>query len=89
MTNSNEFKVGEIVRGWKAGTFVVLALTTEDGAPAARVQAVNPDDHSQRARGSLVLPFTALVKLEVPAPAPVRLRILPRGISPRFLGGAR
>ena len=60
MSNNQQFEVGQIVNGRVAGTFVILALTTEDGGPAARVKAVNPEDHSQRARGSLVLPFSAL-----------------------------
>jgi predicted RecA/RadA family phage recombinase len=57
------FQVGQVVRGAVAGVFVILKLTTEDGQPAARVQAVNPNDHTQRARGSLVLPFSALREL--------------------------
>ena len=61
---ARQFEVGQIVRGAFAGVFVILKLTTEDGAPAARVKEVNPKDHNDRARGSLVLPFTTLRELQ-------------------------
>ena len=60
MKTENKFEVGQIVRGAVAGVFVILKMETEDGAPAARVKEVNPNNHAQRGRGSLVLPWSAL-----------------------------
>jgi hypothetical protein len=58
------FKVGEVVRGIRAGVFVILGFEAHDqDNMGARIKEVNPNNHAERARGSLVLPFRALVKL--------------------------
>lgn len=63
-TELGGFKVGEIVRGIRAGVFEVLGFEPHDQQEmGARLVAVNPANHAERARGSLVLPFSAMVKL--------------------------
>lgn len=58
------FKVGEIVRGIRAGVFVIIGFEPHDqDNMGARLKEVNPANHAERARGSLVLPFSAMVKL--------------------------
>lgn len=56
-------QVNQIVKGVKAGTFVILALRTIDGEEGAQVKEVNPNDHSQTAPGELWLPLSALKAL--------------------------
>ncbi len=53
-------QVNQIVKGVTAGTFVILALRTVGGEPGAQVKAVNPNDHSQVAKGEFWLPLSAL-----------------------------
>lgn len=58
------FKVGEVVRGKHAGVFVVLGFARHDSVEmGARLKAVNPANHAERAPGSLLLPLSAVVKL--------------------------
>jgi len=54
---------GQVVRGVRAGTFVVLGFRTLGGEEMVQVQAVNPADHTQRASGSIALPLAAVVAL--------------------------
>lgn len=60
---SSSFTAGQIVRGARAGTFVVLGFRSIGGDEHAQVQAVNPANHSERAGGSFALPISALVAL--------------------------
>lgn len=53
-------QVNQIVKGVKAGTFVILALRTIGGEKGAQVKEVNPNDHSQTAPGEMWLPLSAL-----------------------------
>lgn len=57
------FQVNQIVKGKKAGTFVVLALRTVGGEQGAQVKAVNPANHAETAPGEMFLPFDCLEAL--------------------------
>lgn len=54
------FNVNQIVKGKRAGTFVILGFRTIGGEQYAQVKAVNPADHTQTARGELALPLDAI-----------------------------
>lgn len=56
------FKVSQIVKGRRAGTFVILALRTVAGEQGAQVKPVNPANHAEVGRGEMFLPFSALVE---------------------------
>lgn len=56
-------QVNQIVKGVKAGTFVILALRTIGGEEGAQVKEVNPNDHSQTAPGELWLPLSSIKAL--------------------------
>ena len=49
-------KAGDKVRGVKAGRFIVVEVMDFHGVPSARVREGAP-----KARGTIVLPLTALV----------------------------
>lgn len=55
-----DMQVNQIVRGIKAGVFVVLALRSVGGEPGAQVKAVNPANLAEVAPGELWLPLSAL-----------------------------
>jgi hypothetical protein len=60
-TKGNQmFNINQIVKGKRAGTFVVLALRTVGGEQGAQVKEVNPNDHTQTAPGEMFLPFDAI-----------------------------
>ena len=52
--------LNQIVRGKKAGVFVVLGFRTIGGEKYAQLKEVNPADHSQVAPGELALPLDAI-----------------------------
>ena len=52
--------LNQIVRGKKAGVFVVLGFRTIGGEEYAQLKEVNPADHSQVAPGELALPLDAI-----------------------------
>jgi len=56
------FAVNEIVRGARAGTFVILAMRTIGGEPHAQVKEVHPVTHAH-GRGEFALPISALRKI--------------------------
>lgn len=57
------FNANQIVKGIKAGTFVILALRTIGGESGAQVKPVNPDNHTQVGRGEMWLPLSAIKAL--------------------------
>lgn len=57
----NSFSINQIVKGKRAGTFVILAFRTVGGEAGAQVKPVNPKDHTQVGAGEMFLPFDALV----------------------------
>ncbi len=57
------FNANQIVKGIKAGTFVILALRTIGGEAGAQVKPVNPGNHSQVGRGEMWLPLSAIKAL--------------------------
>ncbi len=50
------FKINQIVKGIKAGTFVILGWRLIGSETYAQLKEVNPNDHSQVLRGELALP---------------------------------
>ncbi|MGB1651169.1 MAG: hypothetical protein ACPHEP_09085 [Acidimicrobiales bacterium] len=56
------FEVNQIVKGIKAGTFVIVGFRTIDGEAHAQLKAVDPADYSRVARGELALPLTAITE---------------------------
>ena len=61
-TNKMEIKmkINQIVKGEVCGTFVILGFRNIDGQEYAQVKAVNPNDHTQTAKGELALPVESL-----------------------------
>ena len=60
MTN---FNINQIVKGKRAGTFVVLGFRTVAGEQLVQVKPVNPSNHAQHGVGELALPADALMAL--------------------------
>ena len=54
------FEVNQIVKGKRAGVFVVLGFREIGGERYAQLKAVNPADHTKVAAGELALPLTAI-----------------------------
>ena len=54
------FATNQIVKGERAGTFVVLGYREIGGAAGYQLKAVNPDNHAQHSPGELWLPETAI-----------------------------
>ncbi len=50
----------QIVRGTRAGTFVILGFREIDGESYAQLKSVNPTDHTDVATGEFALPVSAL-----------------------------
>ena len=61
------FEVNEIVKGHKAGVFVILGFRSIGGNPFAQVKPVHPVTH-EAGRGEFALPLTALLPLDVARP---------------------
>jgi hypothetical protein len=57
------FNVNQIVKGKRAGTFVILGFRTVGGERGAQVKAVNPNNHAETAPGEMFLPLDSLVAL--------------------------
>ncbi len=53
------FQVNQLVKGQRAGTFVILGFRTICGEQYAQVKVVHPVTH-RPARGELALPLTAI-----------------------------
>ena len=54
------YQVNQIVKGIKAGTFVVLGFRSIDGQNYAQVKSVNPAKYAQTSAGEFALPLTAI-----------------------------
>ena len=54
------YQVNQIVKGIKAGTFVVLGFRSIDGQDYAQVKSVNPANYVQTSGGEFALPLTAI-----------------------------
>mgnify|MGYP006080361849 CR=1 FL=1 len=52
--------INQIVKGKKAGTFIVLGFRKISGVMYAQVKSVNPNNHNQTSPGEFALPLTAL-----------------------------
>jgi hypothetical protein len=57
------FAINQIVKGKRAGTFVILGFRTIGGEQHAQVKPVNPANHAQHGAGEMALPLDALVAL--------------------------
>jgi hypothetical protein len=57
------FNLNQIVKGKRAGTFVIVGLRTVGGEQGAQLKTVNPNNHAEVGRGEIFLPFDALVAL--------------------------
>jgi hypothetical protein len=55
----NSYQVNQIVKGQRAGTFVILGFRTIGGEQYAQVKEVHPVTH-QPARGEMALPLEAI-----------------------------
>ena len=56
-------QVNQIVKGVRAGTFVILGFRQVGGEDGAQVKEVNPNDHTQTAPGEIWLPLSALKEI--------------------------
>ena len=54
------YQVNQIVKGIKAGTFVVLGFRSINGQDYAQVKSVNPANYAQTSGGEFALPLTAI-----------------------------
>jgi hypothetical protein len=61
MSTSSAFVLGQIVKGQRAGTFVVIGTYTSNGEAYVQVKTVNPSNHAQMGRGELALPASAVM----------------------------
>ena len=52
--------INQIVKGHKAGTFIIIGFRRINGIESAQVKCVNPLNHKQVARGEFALPLDAL-----------------------------
>lgn len=57
------FNLNQIVKGNKAGVFVVIGFREIDGEEYAQLKEVNPNNHAQHGNGEFALPLTAIKKL--------------------------
>lgn len=57
------FSINQIVKGKRAGTFVILGFRTIGGEDYAQLKPVNPDNHAEHGAGELALPLTAIEAL--------------------------
>ena len=60
-STTSTLTAGQIVRGARAGTFVVLGFRTIGGEEHVQVQSVNPLNHTQRASGTFALATSSVV----------------------------
>tara|TARA_R110000822_G_scaffold302013_1_gene426115 strand:- start:406 stop:582 length:177 start_codon:yes stop_codon:yes gene_type:complete len=54
------YKINQIVKGIKAGTFVVIGFRSINGEDYAQVKSVNPANFLQTSGGEFALPITAI-----------------------------
>ena len=53
-------QINQIVKGKRAGTFVILGFRQIGGEQYAQVKPVNPADHTQVGAGEMALPIDTL-----------------------------
>lgn len=58
------FAVNQIVKGVRAGTFVVLGMRTIVDIEGAQLKPVNPNNHAEHGAGELWLPLDAITTLD-------------------------
>jgi hypothetical protein len=63
MNTFPKFATNQIVRGIKAGHFVVLGYQSVGGEQMVRIKEVNPKNFAQVARGELCLPEDRLLPI--------------------------
>lgn len=54
------FNVNQIVKGKRAGTFVILGFRTIGGEDYAQLKEVNPNNYAETAPGEMALPLDAI-----------------------------
>ena len=54
------FNLNQIVKGAKAGTFLILGFREIGGEEYAQLKEVNPNNHAQHGKGEIALPLTAI-----------------------------
>ena len=54
------FNLNQIVKGKKAGFFVIIGFREIGGEKYAQLKSVNPNNYAQTAHGELALPLTAI-----------------------------
>ncbi len=54
-------EINQIVKGKKAGTFVVLGFRIIEGELYAQLKPVNPNNYAQHGSGEISLPVDCLV----------------------------
>jgi hypothetical protein len=54
------FYLNQIVKGKRAGVFVILSFRMINGEQYAQLKSVNPENYTQTGRGKLALPLTAI-----------------------------
>jgi hypothetical protein len=59
----HNFKTNQIVKGRKAGTFVILGFRLIGGVQHAQLKEVNPKNHAETKPGELALPVDAILPL--------------------------
>jgi len=55
--------INQIVKGHKAGTFIILGFRTIGGEHYAQLKSVNPANHNQVSKGELAMPISSLIEL--------------------------
>ena len=54
------YQLNQIVKGKKAGTFVIVGFRTVGFDDGVQVKSVNPSNHTQVAPGEMFLPMDAI-----------------------------
>ncbi len=57
------FNLNEIVKGKKAGVFVIIGFRTIGGEQYAQLKTVNPANYAEVGKGEMALPIDALEPL--------------------------
>ena len=58
--NNKMFKLNQIVKGKKAGTFVIIGFRKINNEDYAQLKEVNPKNYIETAIGEIVLPLTSI-----------------------------
>lgn len=54
------YELNQIVKGVKAGTFVIVGFRTVGFDDGVQVKSVNPDNHAEVAPGEMFLPIDSI-----------------------------